>query len=73
MIWITSEPKKTRNSVAVARTPPLRATAWHGARGLSDSCKLGVPRVPCVPSTLEAPVYKGFAGGTPKMKNRNTS
>lgn len=70
MIWITSEPKETRNSVVVARTAPLKATVWHGARGLSDSWKLGVP---CVPPGLEAPVYKGFAGGTPKMKKRHTS
>lgn len=59
--------------MVVARTPPLKASAWLGARGLSDSYKLCVPRVPCVPPTLEAPVYKGFAGGTPKTKNRNTS
>lgn len=65
--------KKDAHSVVVARTPPLKADAWHGARGLSDSCKMCVPRVPCVPPTLEAPVYKGFAAGTPKMKNRNTS
>lgn len=25
--------KKDSHSVVVARTPPLKATAWHGARG----------------------------------------
>jgi hypothetical protein len=27
--------KKDSHSVVVARTPPLKADAWHGARGLS--------------------------------------
>lgn len=73
MIWITSEPKKDaqlRGGGAYSSAEGHRL-AW--GMGLSDSYKLGVPRVPCVPPTLEAPVYKGFAGGTPKMKNRNTS
>lgn len=33
-----------------------RPTAWRGARGLSESCKFGVPRVP---PKLEVPVYRG--------------
>lgn len=48
--------KKDAYSVVVARTPPLKADAWHGARGLSVSCK-----IVCSPCSM-CSTYAGSTG-----------